>query len=231
MPAHVTLAVAALIWFAIHKVVAGSGLRGVLVAKLGNGPYRGLFALLSLGSLSFLIYAYRKAPCDPLWTSPHFVYWLPLVMVPIAFVFVAGAFTVPNPTTVAGERALSRADPARGMLRITRHPFLWGVMLWSATHLIVNGNVAALLLFSSMLATAAAGTRDIDRKRAASEGERWSRYAAVTSNLPFAAIVSGRNRLALGELVLPVILGALLAAVTLHYHASFFGMSAFRALR
>jgi uncharacterized membrane protein len=231
MDAHLTLAIAAVLWFALHRGVAGSALRPALVGRLGEKGYRGLFSLVSIAALSFLIYAYRHAPCEPLWTTPRALFWLPLVLVPIAFVFLVGAFTVPNPTAVGGQKALDRAEPARGMLRVTRHPFLWSVVLWSGSHLIVNGNVPALALFGSLLATAAVGSLDIDRRRAASEAERWQRFAAVTSHLPFAAVAAGRNRLVARELVLPIALGLLLAGVVLHFHAQLFGLSALRALR
>ena len=231
MNAHVTLAVAALLWFGIHRGVAGSALRPWLVAKLGEKAYRGAFALLSIACLSFLIYAYRHAPCEPLWTTPRPLFWLPVVVVPIAFVFVVGAFTVPNPTAVGGEKALGGELPARGMLRVTRHPFLWGVMLWSGSHLIVNGNVPALFLFGSLLLTAAVGSADIDRRRAGAGGAEWQRFAAVTSNIPFAAIFSGRNHIVVRELLLPLVLGLIVAGVVLHFHTSLFGLSALRALR
>ena len=42
----------------------------------------------------------------------------------------------------------------------------------------------------------------IDRKRARKLGEAWDDYAQSTSSLPFAAIASGRNHLALGEIAL-----------------------------
>jgi uncharacterized membrane protein len=146
-------------------------------------------------------------------------------------VFFVGAFTVPNPTAVGGERALAAEQPARGMLRITRHPFLWAIMLWSGSHLIVNGNVPALFLFGSLLLTAAVGSADIDRRRASNGGAKWRRFAAVTSNLPFAAIFSGRNRLALRELLPPLVLGLIVAAVVIYLHKGWFGLSALRALR
>jgi uncharacterized membrane protein len=229
MSPEVVLGLAALIWFGIHPGIAGSPLRGLLAQKLGERGYRGAFSLLSAASLTFLIVAYRRAPCDPLWITPRALHFLPIVAVPLAFVFLAGAFTAPNPMAVAGEKALADDDPARGMQRITRHPFLWAVILWSGSHLIVNGNVPALLLFGSLLLTAAIGTRDIDRKRLRTDPEGFRRYAALTSNVPFSAIASGRNRLVLRELAKPLVIGLLLAAVVLHFHRSWFGVSPLRA--
>jgi uncharacterized membrane protein len=86
-------------------------------------------------------------------------------------------------------------DIARGMVRITRHPFLWGVSLWALVHLIVNGDLASLILFGSLLVLALGGTATIDAKRRRSFGEQWMQFAAVTSNVPFAAIVVGKNQL------------------------------------
>lgn len=219
------LALAASLWFLIHPLVAGSSLRGRLVAKLGEKAFRGLFALLSLASLTWLSMAYSAAPCAPLWATPRALLRLPATVMPLAFTLFAGAFTVPNPTAVGAERALAGETVARGVLRVTRHPFLWSVALWSGAHLIVNGNLAALLFFGSLLATALVGTRDIDRKRERSDPELFARYRAVTSNLPFAAIVSGRNQLVLRELLVPAGIGVTLTAILLTFHQQLFHVS------
>jgi uncharacterized membrane protein len=81
------------------------------------------------------------------------------------------------------------------MVRITRHPFLWGVALWALVHLIVNGDLAGLILFGALLVLALGGTVSIDAKRRRAFGEQWTQFAAVTSCVPFAAIAAGRNRL------------------------------------
>jgi len=144
---------------------------------------------------------------------------------PLAFVLLAGAFLTPNPGAVGAERALERADVARGVMRITRHPFLWGVALWAGVHLIVNGTLAAVLFFGSMLLTALVGTRDIDRKRSRQYPEAWARYTAVTSNVPFAAVLSRRNRIVLREMLAPIVAGLLLTALLLLFHARLFRVS------
>ena len=50
------------------------------------------------------------------------------------------------------------------MLRITRHPFLWGMALWGAKHLLVNGERFAVMLFGALALMAIFGARSIDRK-------------------------------------------------------------------
>jgi uncharacterized membrane protein len=216
------LALAAGAWFVIHPAIAGSPVRTWFVGRFSERAFLALFSLLSLVVLIALIFAYRYAPCAPLWITPRSLRYLPLVVMPFAFVLLAGAFTVSNPTSVGGEAVLASAEPARGVLRITRHPFLWAIMAWSSVHLIVNGSVASQLFFGSMLLTAAVGTRDIDRKRRHANPEAWARYAHVTSNVPFAAILAGRNRLVLRELVVAITGGAALTIVLLAFHDELF---------
>jgi len=179
----------------IHFGVSGTKLRDTLVARLGAGPYRGAFALASILGLVWMIYAFRHAPAMPLWGLLGFrpaAYALVL----IAFVFAVIGIATPSPTRVGMESRLKPGpDLARGMVRITRHPFLWAVALWALVHLIINGELAALILFGSLLVLALGGTAAIDAKRRRAFGDRWAQFAAVTSNVPFAAIASGRNQL------------------------------------
>lgn len=220
------LALAASIWFLIHVGIAGSPLRRALSTRLGERGFQGAFSLLSLGVLVWLCLVYGRAPCEPLWATPRALYYLPLAVMPLAFVLLAGAFAVPNPTVVGSEAALESARAARGVLRITRHPFLVAVALWSAVHLIINGNLASLLFFGSMLLTAVFGTRDIDRKRLRHSPEAFVRYAGVTSVVPFLAIARGKNRLVWRELVVPLAIGAVLTALALVFHEQLFHVSA-----
>lgn len=221
------LALASFAWFALHAFVAGSALRWWLAGRLGENGFRALFSLLSLASLALLVDSYRKAAFYPLWFAPRPLHWLPLVVIPLALVLLVGAFSVPNPTAVGAEKVLERTDAARGVLRITRHPFLWAVALWSGAHLLVTGHVSAILFFGSLCVTALRGTSSIDEKRRRTNRSEFLRYAEVTSNLPFAAIVLGKNRLVLRELWVPLLIAGLLLAIILRLHARLFGFSPF----
>jgi uncharacterized membrane protein len=98
------------------------------------------------------------------------------------------------------EAALKASEPARGIVRVTRHPIMWAILLWAAVHILARGDLASLVFFGGFLAVAALGTVLMDARKAATLGADWQRFAAVTSNVPFAAIVGGRNRARFGEI-------------------------------
>ena len=204
----------------IHFGVSGTRLRAVLVARLGEGPYRGAFALASIFGLVWMAYAYRHAPAVPTWGLVLGLRPAANLLVLIAFLFVVVGIATPSPTRVGMESALARGpDCARGVVRITRHPFLWGTALWALVHLIVNGDLASLILFGSLLVLALAGTAVIDAKRRRAFGERWMQFAAATSSVPFAAIAAGRNQL--GRAVAEIGLWRPLLAIAV-YAAAFY---------
>ena len=108
MSAFASLVLAAVAWVAMHIGVAGTALRGAIVARIGQGAFRGLFVAASFAVLGWLIYAYNAAgPVAQLWVAPRWlVVVLMLLMLPALLLFVCSV-TMPNPTSVRGGRALS----------------------------------------------------------------------------------------------------------------------------
>lgn len=223
------LVAAAVFFLAIHFGVSGTALRARLVRAMGERTYRALFSIASIVGLIWLIRAYNRAPHVELWGQFLALQPLAAVLVLLAFLLVVIGLSTPTPTGVGGEARLTRDAPARGILRITRHPFLWGVALWAATHLVINGDLASAVLFGSLLLLAVGGTSSIDRKRRLAFGEHWEQFARATSNFPFTAIAAGRNQLgaALREIgfVRPLVAVAIYGAAFI-YHARLFGVPA-----
>jgi len=192
----------------IHVGVSATGLRAALVGRIGEGPYRAIFSLASLALLVALISGYaamRADPFDPLneamWAPPNWLRWPAVALSLFGLTLAFSGVVTPGPTLAGFEkRALAQLEPARGVLRITRHPFLWGVAIWAAAHLLVNGERFAVMMFGALGAMALFGARSIDRKGRARDPEAWARFEDVTSNAPFAAIAQGRNRLSLSEI-------------------------------
>lgn len=196
------LIAAAAFFVLLHFLVSGTRLRGAIVGVIGEGPYMGLFSLASAVGLTWLAFAYGAARgTGEVWWelgagAKHAVFLIQLV----AFFFIVAGLATPNPTSVKQEGSLEKGDVVKGMLRITRHPFLWGVAIWAVGHLLVNGDTPSILLFGALLALAVGGTSSIDAKRKRTLGPAWDAFAAQTSNLPFGAILSGRQKLSLSEI-------------------------------
>ncbi|HEX6859140.1 MAG TPA: NnrU family protein [Caulobacteraceae bacterium] len=198
-----TALIAAAVFFVLlHLLVSGTRLRGALVGTMGEGPYMGLFSLASAAGIVWLgmAYAGARGVGGAYWDTGAAGRHAAILIQLLAFLLIVPGLLTPNPTSVKQEGSLERPDVVRGMLRITRHPFLWGVAIWAAGHLLVNGDAPSILLFGSMLALAVFGTLSIDAKRKRALGATYEAFTAQTSNLPFGAVVSGRQKLSLGEI-------------------------------
>ncbi len=205
------LTLAALLFVGTHLGISSTALRARMVGGLGERGYLVVYSLIALATLSYLISLYNQLPrYDYLWMPSPELYMVARILMPVALILALGGFLVKNPTLVGAQRLLQEGqatDLARGVTRITRHPFQWGVLLWAIAHVIANGDANSVVFFSAFAVLAALGTVAMDRKKAAAAGEGWAAYAKSTSNVPFAAILGGRNRLVVGELWLPVLLG------------------------
>ncbi|MDX2276361.1 MAG: NnrU family protein [Hyphomonadaceae bacterium] len=218
----------------LHLGASVAGLRDRLVALVGVGAYRIGFSLATIALMVWMIHSFGAARGDPfdpinemLWAPPDWGRWAAYILTAFGFVLIASGLITPNVTRVGGEKGLAAGLEARGIVRVTRHPFLWGVALWAAAHLLVNGERFAPMLFGALGVMALLGTRSIDRKTAKLNPEGWEKFAAQTSNMPFAAIAQGRNQLALNELVPGVAAGLVLFAIIGFFHAAFTGAPAF----
>lgn len=213
---------AAAVFLGLHLLVAGTRLRDAITGAIGEGAYLGLFSLASVGVIVWLAMAYGTARDDNvlLYDLGSGVRHAAIPVVLLAFLLGVPGLMMPNPTSVGQGANAGKTDQVRGVLRITRHPFLWGVALWSALHLAVNGGLASVVLFGTLLMLSLLGTVSIDAKRRRKLGAQWNGFAQATSNIPFAAILSGRNRFKAGEyfdwrffLTLLIFVGALCAHV------------------
>lgn len=206
---------AGLLFVAAHLVVSNTRLRPMLMRRLTKGGYAGLYSLMALATLVYFVMAYNDAPrLHYFWPLEPMLYWVPKVLMLVAFIFLAGGILGATATSEA--LAGSAADEAAlakltgGINRITRHPVQWALILWAASHLVANGDAASVVFFGGFLALSLAGNWFADRKKARASDDDWPAFAAATSNLPFAAIAAGRNRFVWRELAVPTAVGLVL---------------------
>jgi uncharacterized membrane protein len=122
-----------LLWAMIHLMPAiAPDVRSGLVAKMGEKPYKGLFALSIFLSLVLVVIGWRS-------TTEQFVYVLPPATRLVAFTLICIAFIL-----------IGAANYPTAIKRVIRHPMLTGVAIWAAGHLLVNGTTRAIVLFGGL---------------------------------------------------------------------------------
>lgn len=177
---------ALLVFLAAHVVPGRTGLRAALVARAGERRYLLGYSLLSLALLFWLISAAIQAPVVPLWAPSLDHYWFALVLMLPASMLLVGGVASPNPLSVSfGAAGYDPAAP--GLVGVTRHPLMWGFLLWALAHVLPNGELVPLIMFGGFGLFALAGMMVIDRRKRRQHGDEWERLASSTSVLPFAA--------------------------------------------
>jgi uncharacterized membrane protein len=104
-------------------------------AALGDRG-RGIVALALAVSILMMIFGYRMADFIPIWSPPSFLVHLNNLMVLVALYVMSPA-------------------PKKGaLLNKMRHPMLTGFCIWAVAHLLVNGDLASIILFGGLFAWA-----------------------------------------------------------------------------
>jgi len=167
-----------------HMIPARPALRGRLVAALGRRGYVIAYSLLSVAIFLWLLRAAGRAPLVLLWPMPSWGPWLVLVVMTMALTLLVFGLFRPNPFSFGG--AAGPYDPARaGILRLNRHPILATAFLWALAHLVVNGDVAHVILFGGFVLFALFGMVALDARNRRRMGEAaWAETLAALHRAP-----------------------------------------------
>ena len=121
--------------------------------------------------------------------------------------------TTPNPVIVRSEALFDRQDIVRGILRVSRNPFFWGVSLLALVNMALLSTIAACWAFGSVAFLGLAGGAILDAKKARRHGAAWCAFAQNTSDIPFLAIARRRQKLVVAEIGVWRIVGGLALGV------------------
>jgi uncharacterized membrane protein len=183
--------VALAIFVAAHLIPATPRLRAGLIVLLGRSGYLAAFSLLSLLLLGWVVLEAQRADAVWLWDPAPWQWLVPFLAMPVAVFLVVAGLIEPNALSIS----LRNGTKPGAIVSVTRHPVLWGFLIWALSHIPPNGTLVALIMFGGMALFSAAGFRLLDRKARRRLGEeRWRSLSAGTSVVPFAALVSGRSR-------------------------------------
>ena len=184
-------------------------------ATIPFGPlwFLGVYSVVALATFVPLIRAYwGHRHSGPLFWSllgmPS-AWMLCIALGTSAFALMTASFAQPSPTGMDPRAAL---EP-RGLVRVTRHPLFAAFALWGIGHVVINGFLSDLIFFGGFVAFAIVGAQHQDARKRVDLGEVYAAFQARTSFVPFAAILSGRNRFAPGEMPWPALLVGAAAGV------------------
>lgn len=141
--------------------------REALVRRLGAGPYKGLYSLISIAGFVMIVRGWPHADATVLYVSTYWFVHVTYALMLIALVLLASAYL-----------------PKGRIAAAAKHPMLAAVKIWAFAHLLVNGDVRSLILFGSFLAYAV-----IDRIAVKRRGEPTPTAGPVVNDL--LAIVVG----------------------------------------
>lgn len=126
------------LFLGVHVFTTMRGARAVVIGRIGEGPYKGLYSVLAAAGLVLIVWGfsrYRDAGYIQVWSPPFAIFHpIALVLLWCALVALTAAY----------------APPSR-IKSLLRHPMLVAVKLWALSHLLVNGDLGSLLLFGGLL--------------------------------------------------------------------------------
>ncbi len=130
------------IFLGLHstRIFAERG-RAQAIARLGEGPWKGGYSLLSLIGFALIVWGFGQARRNAaeLWTPPMWTCHTTILLMLFSLILIGAYIFKRSHIAVA-----------------VHHPMVWGVAIWAAGHLIANGSAADLLLFGAFLVWAVA---------------------------------------------------------------------------
>ena len=124
------------LWIAVHWLRRlAPGTRAAMTDKMGEAS-KGLIAALVFLSIVWMVFGYRAMEFIPVWQPPSFFGHINNLLMLVAL-YIYGA---------------SAAKPAKVWIGTKiRHPQLVGFSIWAVAHLLANGDLAAIILFGTLL--------------------------------------------------------------------------------
>jgi uncharacterized membrane protein len=143
-----------LLFLGAHSVrIVADGWRGQMLARLGAGTWKGLYALIAAAGFALIVWGYgnARAGATVLFVPAPWTREVASLLTALSFVLIAAAY-IPG----------TRIKAAIG------HPMVAGVKTWALAHLISNGTLADAVLFGAFLAWAVADFASLRRRDRAS---------------------------------------------------------------
>lgn len=161
-----------IVFLGVHTLTTLRGPRAALIARIGEGPYKGLYSLVAAIGLGLIVWGfarYRSTGWVQLWYPPAGMKHIAYLLMWFSFVALAATYA-----------------PLGKIKSKLRHPMLVAVKSWALAHLLANGDLGALILFGAFLAWAV-----YDRVAVKRRGDMGAPSVAGFTNGDMIAIAAG----------------------------------------
>ncbi len=198
----VAVAVLWTLFFATHIGLATGSTRSRLVDRFGEQGFVVLFSIVaSVCTVALVVgYALVRSEGPPGLAMGRFESARVLLYGAVGFgivLMIAGIWRYPSSNYAMGRE---RVRQAFGLNRITRHPFFVGLAIVGLAHVLLAPLLVGAIFMAGFAVVSLVGLRHQDRKLAVARGRPYEDFLESTSIVPFAAILSGRQRLVWAEL-------------------------------
>jgi uncharacterized membrane protein len=177
------------VFIGAHLFVTMRAHRAAVIARIGEGPYKGLLALASILGIILIGYGfarYRATGWIDVWYPPPWTHYITEILMWPASILVVAAYIRGN------------------IWRALKHPMLAGVKTWAVAHLISNGDLGSIVLFGSFLAWAGYDRMVVNRR---TDAATLSLPASAHRNDILALVAGTLLYLALGLVFHPLVIG------------------------
>lgn len=216
-----------LLWLAFavtHMAMSSTRLRPRLVGLLGDRGFQGVYSLIALALFVPLCWVYfaHKHSGPLLWSVSMgpVLYWTLQIAMGLAFVLLFAGVMAPSASAMNASPGQGAFQP-RGVHFITRHAVFMAIGLFGLVHLIPNGYASDVAFFGGFPLFVLAGSIHQDRRKLATQPERYRAFYEATAFLPF----TGRSTVRGLKEMSPIAIALGVAATVLvrTYHGTLFG--------
>lgn len=210
-----------------HLVLSGSSLRTMIVIRYGARGFTILFSVVTLVTMLGLIWAsatYGDKGRAGFGLATHTTtrWLLGGLSGAGAFLAIAGLINYPrSPMAILAQRQRElgrqqgfKLNAPSAIERVVRHPFFVGLAIMMSAHALLASTLASAVYFLGFVVVAIIGIPMQDRKLRARWEKTYMEFEAQTSNIPFSAKTSAKEkpewgRWALAGLITTLLFGAL----------------------
>jgi uncharacterized membrane protein len=219
-----------LLWWLLFGIthIGGSSLsvRGFLVRRLGLLGFKVFYSLVAFATFIPLcdVYFRHKHAGLLLFLPGYGLRLTTQVLMLLALIVLGQSLATKSPLTTIAEMTSTFRGRARGIQRITRHPQNFSFALFGFAHMLSNPFAGDWVFFGGFLVYGLFSGLHQDKRTLVTGPKEVGEFQAETSIMPFAAILAGKQRLALREFNGIALALSILSFVVLRYfHNTLFG--------